>query len=376
MADETPRVMVVDDHEANRLLVVETLVPEGIQVVEADSGEEALRRFTESRIDVVLLDVRMQGLDGFATLERLRTLPGGERVPVVFFTALRDVDTFDRARRAGAIDFLTKPVRPAELLVRIDTLLRLRRLDGALGEQIDRIRAQRDDLVRLQLQKERLAAFIVHDLKTPLASIRIHATVLERTPGMSADALESAASIRDQCDRLQQLVMNLLDLSKADEGALAPKLARIDVAKLADDVLSAARARALQRRVALESTLVSGTIVADPDLLRRVLDNLVDNALRHAPVSGHVRLEVARTDAHVELRVVDSGQGVPAELRERIFDPFVQLDGGGAATRSGRGLGLAFCRAAVDAHGGTISVDPGRAGACFVVRLPATEPAT
>jgi signal transduction histidine kinase len=365
------RALVVDDHDANRLLVVETLQPEGIEVVEAASGEEALARFAERPTDVVLLDVRMGGMDGFQTLEQLRALPGGDRVPVVFFTALRDVDTFDRARRVGALDFLTKPVRPSELLVRIEASLRMRDLGAEVAAHVAALRTQRDDLVRLSLQKERLAAFLVHDLKNPLSAMRLHATVLERTPGLSESARESAVAIREQSDRLQQMILNLLDLSKADEGQLAPRLAPIEVGALFDDVLHTARAHAGQRQVSVEHGLTERIrIHGDRDLLRRVLENLVDNALRHTPRAGRVRLEADETVSHVELRVADSGPGIPHELRTRIFDPFVQLDGGTAATRTGRGLGLAFCRTAVIAHGGAIEVDASRPGACFVVRLP------
>jgi len=318
------RVLVVDDHEANRLLVVETLAPEGIEVVEAASGEEALERFAERPSDVVLLDVRMGGLDGFATLERLRLLPGGERVPVVFFTALRDVDTFDRARSSGAVDFLTKPVRPSELLVRVEASLRLRHLDTAVAAQVTELRAQRDYLMRLSLQKERLAAFLVHDLKSPLSSMHLHATVLERTPGLSDGVRESVVAIREQSDRMQQMILNLLDLSKADEGQLAPRVAPIDLAALYADVVHVARTHAEHRQIALEQSLDPRTTIhADRDLLRRVLENIVDNALRHTPRSGTVRLEAEASASYVELRIADSGPGIPHELRARIFDPFV-----------------------------------------------------
>lgn len=366
-----PRILVVDDNEANRLLVVETLAPEGMEVVEAGSGEDALAAFAASPFDVVLLDVRMPGLDGFATLERLRTLPGGD-APVVFLTALRDVDTFDRAREAGALDFLTKPVRPTELIARVETLVQVRRLGGEVRKQLAEIRRQRDDLLHVQLQKERLAAFVVHDLKNPLASIRLHAQLVARTPDLPAGAREAASLIRDQCDRLNQLVLNLLDLSRADEGTLTARREPIDLATLASEVITELSVQAEMRRVQLvRETADSVPFVADADLLRRVLANLVDNALRHTPGGGTIRIAGALGDGSLAVRVHDSGPGIPPALREKIFDPFVQLEAGSSATRSGRGLGLAFCRAAVVAHGGTIVVDAAAAGACFVITLPA-----
>ncbi len=365
------RVLVVDDNADNRLLVVETLAPEGMEVVEADSGAAAIGLFSARPFDVVLLDVRMPGLDGFATLERLRDLPGGTDVPVVFLTALRDVETFDRARAAGAVDFLNKPVRPTELLARVETLLRVRRLSVEVRGQLAEIRRQRDDLMRVQLQKERLAAFIVHDLKNPLAAMRLHATVIGRTPELPVSAKESAVAIREQCDRLGQLVMNLLDLSKADEGLLVARRSDVDLPALAVEVLAELGVQADARRVALKVEIAEGLhLDADRDLLRRILENLVDNALRHTPAGGAVRIEAERGADATRLRVRDTGPGIPAGLADRIFDPFVQVDGGIGATRSGRGLGLAFCRAAALAHGGAIAVEPSASGACFVLTLP------
>lgn len=364
------RVLVVDDNATNRLLVVETLAPEGMDVVEAGSGPEALATFAATPFDVVLLDVRMPGLDGFATLERLRALPGGD-VPVVFLTALRDIETFDRARAAGALDFLTKPVQPTELLSRVEVLLRLRRLGAEVRDQLDEIRRQRDDLLRVQLQKERLAAFVVHDLKNPLSAMRLHATVLTRMPDLPPGARESAVAIREQCDRLHHLVMNLLDLSKADEGQLVARRSEVDIDQLARDVATELGVQADARRVTIVLELAAGLrFAADPDLLRRMLENLVDNALRHTPSGGRVSIEAQAAATQLVLRVRDTGPGIPAQLAERIFEPFVQLEIGTGATRSGRGLGLSFCRAAVTAHGGTIVVAPSSTGACFEITIP------
>lgn len=374
MNEKRPRVLVVDDNDANRLLVVETLAGENIEVVEAVSGEAALAAFERAPFDVVLLDVRMPGLDGFATLAQLRALPQGEDVPVVFLTALRDVDTFDRARAAGAADFLTKPIRPNELLVRVETLFRMRQLGGEVRAQLEEIRRQRDDLMRLHLQKERLSAFVIHDLKNPLASMRLHADLLLRDAGVSGDAKESALAVREQCDRLQHLIMNLLDLSKADEGRMGPVLSEVSIDEVFRSVTSGLAVQAHERGVRLDARREEASpdrLRVDLDLFRRILDNLVENALRHAPKGSAVALLAEGTAADAEIRVMDEGSGIPPALAERIFDPFTQSETKGAS-RSGHGLGLSFCRMAVLAHGGSIEVVPSPKGAVFLVRLPRT----
>src|SRR3954462_6675967 len=153
-------VLVVDDNEANRALARSTLEDEGYRVVVAAGGAEGIAAFEKEHPDCILLDVRMPEMDGFTVCERIRALPQGSVTPVLFLTALRDVDTFDRALRAGGDDFLTKPVRPTELVVRVQAALRLGKLSGELRESYAVMRHQRDDLLRLQLQKERLIAFV------------------------------------------------------------------------------------------------------------------------------------------------------------------------------------------------------------------------
>ena len=364
------KVLVVDDNEQNRALVEATLDAEGHQPILASGGEEALATFAREAPDCVLLDVRMPGLDGFAVCERIRALPGGADVPIVFLTALRDVETFDRALRAGADDFLTKPVRPTELVVRVQAALKLRRLGAELREHYDLIRRQRDDLVRLGLQKETLMAFVIHDLKNPVGSMDLLAQVLFRDRALPESARETAAQIRAAARQLMRLIHNLLDVSKSAEGKLEPKRAPIDAEALLEEVAAEFAAQAQAAEVSVALACGAPSLVADRDLVRRVLENLTENAIRHAPRGSVVELTTERRDDSVEIRVTDHGAGIPVEMRERIFDRFVQLDGSQTASRAGRGLGLAFCKLAVEAHQGRMWVEDAAPGTTICVRLP------
>ena len=364
-------ILVVDDNEANRLLAKETLEDEGYRVALAAGGAEGIAAFERERPDCVVLDVRMPGLDGFAVCERIRALPQVAHTPILFLTALRDIDTFDQALRAGGDDFLTKPIRPAELVARVQTALKLRRMGNELLEHVALLRHQRDDLMRLQLQKERLTAFVVHDLKNPVSSIDLHAQLLLRERGMPEAAREAASQIRADARQLNRMILNLLDVSKAEEGKLSPRRAPIDLRPLLDGVVAELETSAQTREVKLSTSFECERVSADNDLLRRVLSNLVENAIRHAPPGSVVTVACSSGAEGVELRVIDGGSGIPLELRERIFDPFVQVEAASEhASRTGRGLGLAFCKLAVQAHGGRIWVEDAAPGAAFCVRLP------
>jgi signal transduction histidine kinase len=369
----SPTVLVVDDNEANRLLAQGALEDEGYRVVLATGGAAAVAAFEKESPDCVLLDVRMPEVDGFTACSRIRALPGGSDTPIIFLTALRDVDTFDEALRVGADDFLTKPVSPAELIVRVGTALKLRRMRVELREHYELLKHQRDDLLRLQLQKERLSAFLVHDLKNPVNSMDLHAQLMLRDPSLSEKARNSATQIRHEARQLNRMIMNLLDVSKADEGKLVAKIADTDVTSLIAEVTNELAAAALARKVTIERAVATHVIRADADLLMRILANLIENALRHAPMGSTVWVTSSPRPEGLEVSVADSGPGVPREQRDSVFDPFVQVEGTGdrPPTRGGRGLGLAFCKRAVEAHGGSIWIEDGAPGAVFKVRIPA-----
>jgi two-component system sensor histidine kinase/response regulator len=369
----SPTVLVVDDRVDNLEAAKTALEAAGYRVLLASGGEPAIALFVVENPDCILLDVRMPDLDGFAVCERIRAHPRGVDTPIIFLTALRDVDTFDQALRVGGDDFLTKPMQSGELLVRVQSALKLRRMRAELREHYDLLKHQRDALQRVQLQKERLMAFLVHDLKNPVSSIDLHAQVLLRDKELPPALQESAAHIRTEARHLTRMILNLLDLSKAAEGRLAAKMSSVDVRRVAAEVVDELAVTAQSREVTLECAADIDPIRADEDLLRRALTNLLENALRHAPAGTVVKLTAATHANGTDFRIIDAGAGVPPEMRELIFDPFVQVDGGSdrpPPSRSGRGLGLTFCKLTAEAHAGRIWVEDAAPGAAFCLRLP------
>jgi signal transduction histidine kinase len=364
-------ILVVDDNEANGALARNTLEDEGYRVVLASEGPEALGVFEREHPDCILLDIRMPGMDGFAVCERIRALPDGAETPILFLTALRDVDTFDHAVRAGGNDYLTKPIRPSDLVVRVQSALKVRRLTAELRQHYDLLKHQRDGMHRLQLQKERLMAFVIHDLKNPVNSMDLHAQVLQRDRDLSPKAQDSVTQIRAGTRRLGRLILDLLDISKADEGQLAPKRSLVDLQRLVESVASELGIDAKERGVTVRISLDTHALHADPDLLRRTLANLLENAIRYAPPTSSVWIHANRTDEGTELRVADAGRGIPIEMREKVFRPFVRVESGDrVAAHTSRGLGLTFYKLVADAHGGRIWIEDADPGTVFCMTIP------
>ncbi len=365
MADAVT-VLVVDDNAENRALAQATLEDDGFSVVLANDGAAGIAAFETTRPACILLDVQMPGIDGVAACEAIRAMPGGQAVAIVFVTAQRDTSTFDRALAAGGDDFLSKPFRPAELVVRVQTALRVRRLAGERTELYAEIKRQRDDVQRLQLQKDQLASFLVHDLKNPVNSIELQAERLLRDPAATERTRSVGTAIREESRALLRMILNLLDLSRSDEGRLVPARENIDLAAHVASVLDDLRISAGALGIALAADIEANRpLRADPSLLTRVLMNLVENGLRHSPEGGAVQVRARVEGDGLVIRVADSGPGVPEELRHRVFERFESSGG----TRN-RGLGLAFCKAAVEAHGGTIWIEDAAPGAMFCVRFP------
>lgn len=368
MTGSDPLILIADDVAENRALAKATLEDEGYRVALATDGLAAVAAVGDEMPDCILMDIRMPKLDGIAAAEQIRLLTGGKDVAIIFVTAQRDVATFDRALAAGGDDFITKPYRPDELLVRVQTAMRMRRIAAERTELVAELKLQRDRLQRLELQKEQLVAYLVHDFKNPVNAIDLHTQVITRNAAAPDRVRSAAAKIKDETRTLLRMITNLLDISKGDEGSLAPAHQPLDVRDLVQSAIDELSIRASSAGVRLHAHIMATVLHADPDLMRRVLANLIDNAIRHSPEGGDIRVSAEEQHDGVELSVTDAGGGIPSDKRDAVFERF-QSDGV-ERTATNRGLGLAFCKIAVEAHRGRIWIDDAAPGAVFRIKIP------
>jgi signal transduction histidine kinase len=373
--DRIGQILVVDDNLQNRMLVEAHLAAAGYAVSLAEDGEQAVEMFVRNMPDVVLLDVVMPKMDGFEACRRMRAVRHGAEAAIVFLTALSEMGAHQDAMQAGADDFLTKPINRTELLMRVRSLVWMKRLKEGLRNGYDLIRSQREALFVAQRQKEETITYIVHDLQNPLASVLANTEFLIGQDALSSDLRDASYDILEASRAMQRMVQNLLDISRSEDGALVPNPQAIDLAELVKNIGVEMTYRLSEKKLKLDTAFdtADAKVSADPDLLRRLLENLLDNAFKYSPQNAVVELKAKLgEDDTIELRVIDHGIGIPEEMREQVFEKYVRLDREATrGRRASRGLGLAFCRLAVEVHGGRIWVEAAEpTGAVFCVRLP------
>ena len=359
------RILVVDDEPANVELLARRVEALGAETLRAMNGEEALAVAAREMPDLILLDVMMPGIGGLETCRRLKVNDKTAPIPVIFATALTDAQDLSKGFEVGGYDYITKPIDSIELAARVRGAIFTKRLQ-------DELRGTNETLRKVERSRQELVGMLGHDIRN-LANSLVAFLQLVRLGQLDPSRPEFSELLglsESNVTELLRMVNALLDVYKMEEGRLEPDLKKVSLKDLATKSMQQLAAEARARGVEMQFEDGDTTVCVDETLLVRVFTNLLANSVKHTPSGGKAVVEATPAqDGWVTVRVRDSGPGIPAVDGDNIFDRFYQTAGG--RSRGGTGLGLAFCKLAVELHGGTIRVaNPGQPGAIIELRLP------
>jgi two-component system, sensor histidine kinase and response regulator len=365
--DSKPRILIVDDTPSARQINGAILLKEGYELDYAGDADECLRKLAEFNPDVILSDIVMPGMSGFDLCRTIKNDPRHRQIPIILLSSLDQKEDLIRGLEDGADEFVSKPANPSELRARIRTMLRIKK--------------QHDELQQTLKLRDDIAHTIVHDMRSPLNVILGNAELITIFTEGNERCAAAVERITKQARRLNSLANDLLMISKIENGRMLLNRKTFSLDEMLSQTLDNYEmvAQASGHQIILEgSDDPMPELEGDPDLIIRVFDNLITNALKYSPSHSMIRicaLHDPETDM-IEVEVSDQGSGVPLEQGDLIFEKYGTLQNAPVGVRQ-FGLGLYFCKLAVEAHGGEIWFEQNEPfGSVFCFELPrvAKEP--
>lgn len=361
------RILLVDDNPEIILLTERFLTRHGHRTVSCATGEAALEICQEQEIDVVLLDILLPDLDGLEVCRRLKSSEATRKIMVLLLTGCGGVRHRVEGLEAGADDYITKPFHVTELLARVDSALRIKRLTDEiehshcqlLESQKERLRAEKMATIGL------LATGIAHEFNNILSGISGFAQLANRDPRYREQLVSVALT---QSRRAMEIANSLSTFYRPGHGK-----EEFDLGQLVESALLLLTPQIQDREIELDLQFEEEVrLHGHPGQIQEVLLNLCLNALQAMGQGGQLGVHLEATGDSAIIRVSDTGGGIAPDVIERIFDPFFTTKGAlGGGESSGSGLGLSVCHNIVTSHAGRLEFDnrPGE-GVTFEIVLP------
>lgn len=368
------RVLVVDDVPKNLQVVGTMLRNAGYAVMPATSGARALEGIRVQLPDLILLDLMMPEIDGLEGSPLVKADPVTREIPIVFLTASNEMEHLVQGFEAGAVDYVTKPFNPPELLARVRTHIELK--------------LARERLRELNEEKNEFMGIVAHDLRNPLGAIKGYAEMIAEDAGTFRSAspaelnnvrqgLEDCAGrIRNSAERMLEMVQNLLDANRIERGEIHLNLAPTELGHLVSSVIESQRPRAVAKQQSLhfQSDGSPITATADSNVMVQVLENLISNAVKYSPPGKTIVVRLKKEESNAICEVQDEGPGLSPEDRKKLFGKFARLSAKPTGGEHSTGLGLSIVKRMIEAMGGRVwcESEPGK-GATFIVAVKLSE---
>ena len=345
------KLLVVDDVQTNVLLLKALLGKEGYGILVANNGQEALEVIRNENPDLILLDVMMPGMDGFEVAERLKSEEFRCEIPIIFLTALDDTQSIVNGFKLGVGDFISKPFRKEELMVRIKhqlSLVAARRIIEEKNEELRKTIAGRD----------KMYSVIAHDLRSPMASMKMLLNTIMMSvekDKIDPDIFDMLEMSNKTSEEVFSLLDNLLKWTKSQLGKLTVIPQKLDISGLADGVVEVMNSVADVKHIKLIRTdHESFFVYVDIEMIKSILRNLISNAVKFSNPDSEIKVGIKAEDGKVIVSVTDSGKGIKKEDQHKLLKDSTHFTTYGTNSEEGSGLGLLLCRDFARKNGGEL----------------------
>lgn len=334
------KILAVDDIPTNTMLLQMMLEQPGYRVLTSLSAEDAVKQVEKEKPDLLLLDVLMPGTDGFTLAKQLKQNPEYSSIPIIFLTALNSADDIVKGFQLGADDYITKPFKKEELLIRVRHQLSLLQAKRTIEQQ-------KVELEKTIAGRDALYSVIAHDLRMPMSTIKMILNVLaiqmSEEENVRKEIVESIQNANEISEQLFRLLDNLLKWTKAQLGKLKAIRQPFDLTDLTEAEVETATVLAANKNITIRfnSTATGPTDVeVDIDMIKTAMRNLMSNAIKYSFRNGTIDVVLETENEEVIYKVIDHGCGISEENQQKLLDLGIQFSTFGTEQESGSGLGL------------------------------------
>lgn len=350
-------ILIVDDTPENLISLKRVLEKHNFEVDTASSGEEALKKVLKNAYVLIILDVQMPGMDGFEVAEAISGFSKAKETAIIFLSAANtELNFITKGYSSGGLDYITKPVDMNILLLKVQTFYRIYEQSRKLIEIQNALLEEIEFRKHAERKKDEFISIASHELKTPLTSVKGYVQLLERSidKGDIATVKKHLQKAQLQLDKLNDLIADLLDISKIESGKLKFTMKYFDLNVLLDSIIEVIHQSNPEFRIIKTGTVLQ-EIFADEMRIEQVVVNFLTNAIKYAPGTSEIRIHVEAAEDHVILTVRDYGIGIHPEQQKSVFDKFYRVEET-AIHFQGLGIGLYISAEIIKRHQGTVGV--------------------
>jgi signal transduction histidine kinase len=364
------KILIVDDIPENLSLISTFLEEMDIEILLANNGKEALESIDKQIVDIILLDISMPEMNGFDVCERLKENEQTKDIPVIFLTARTQPEEVIKGLQLGAVDYITKPFNPVELVTRVRNHLNHKKAN-------DLIQIQNEKLIELNSMKDKFFSIIAHDLKNPLGLFLTTSQYInDNLHSFKPDETKSFMEvIHTNAQKLHDLLNNLLQWSRSQSNRIQYYPIEFGIYDLVQDNLTVLSELIQKKKIsAFNNSNKESVIYADVNMINTVIRNLISNAIKYTNEEGEITINTEETDTSIIINVQDDGVGIEDENIPKLFRIDINYFTSGTNNEEGTGLGLILCKEFIDKNNGKISVKSKiNEGSTFSIELPKQE---